>query len=169
MTYPINCSLQNDGDPTSGDYVNIVRTFLIANRKALADAALLLSGTAACGSLFILIESLNGAVKLSRAQRKLLVKLHRLLTLQDVSELDSVEASRFSKIDPGSPKVLELCQLADTLERLLNQIAFSSTDLLHGTLIANTQSRQTRRRAVSQFQPRERQLNRHFSRIGGAA
>ncbi|MFX0542962.1 hypothetical protein ACEWPM_014675 [Roseovarius sp. S4756] len=62
------------------------------------------------------------ARRLTGAQRRQLIALHRLLTLQDVGDPDRIETARFAEIEPDSPFVIECCLLADRLAALLTSI-----------------------------------------------
>jgi hypothetical protein len=48
-------------------------------------------------------------------------KLHDLLTLQHVADLDREECGYFAEIDPADPAVEEICLLSDGLLGILTQ------------------------------------------------
>ncbi|WP_372921985.1 hypothetical protein [Roseovarius sp.] len=96
-----------------------VRKFLKLHGKALAKAAHLLGGGGASARVFLLSEAVVNARRLTSAQRRQLVELHRLLTLQNVGDPERIESALFSKIDPSSAVVEDICLLAENLQRLL--------------------------------------------------
>ncbi len=100
-----------------------VRGFLADHGTDLARKAHTLGGAAASARVFLLIEAVREARRLTRAQRRQLIALHRLLTLQDVGDPDRIETARFAEIDPDSPFVIACCLLADRLSALLSGIA----------------------------------------------
>lgn len=121
MTFHEKIALEGGIDP----HVDLlpVQYFLSEHAAALATAANLLGGPAASGRLFMLVEALRDARRLSRTHRRQLVALHELLSLKHVGEPDRIETGRFAAIDPGAPIVEEICLLADALEQLLRRIA----------------------------------------------
>lgn len=100
-----------------------VRKFLRDQGGALAKAAHRLGGRAASARVFLLCDAVHSAVRLTQAQKRQLVDLHQLLTLENVGDPDRIESALFAEIDPGSPFVDECCQLAEKLEALLRQIS----------------------------------------------
>jgi hypothetical protein len=106
-----------------GTDLNHVRKFLDENGEALAAAANRLGGSAASARVFLLCEAVRCAVRLTQAQRRQLVDLHQLLTLENVGNPDRIESSLFAEIDPGSPFVEECCLLAEKLIALLRKIS----------------------------------------------
>ncbi len=100
-----------------------VRKFLSKYGAALATAAHTLGGAAASSRVFIMTAAVQEAQRLTRAQRRQLVELHRLLTLEHVGDPERIETALFSKIDPGSSIVNDFCLLAEALEALLWQIS----------------------------------------------
>ena len=102
--------------------IDLVRGFLGQHSEALAQAADLLGGPAAEGRARRLAGAVARAPRLSPALRRELEVLHALLSLEDVADLDGVEAACFAAIDPASPLVEEVCLLTDELTRLLDEL-----------------------------------------------
>ena len=101
--------------------VRLLRRFLAQHGEALAQAADLLGGPAAEGRARRLAEAAGRAPRLSRSLQGELEALHRLLSLEDVADLDGVEMACFAAIDPASRLVEEVCLLTDELTRLLDE------------------------------------------------
>ncbi|MEI4262451.1 hypothetical protein [Roseovarius sp. D0-M9] len=110
-------------DISAGLDLKHVRKFLSTYGTALAKAAHLLGGGGASARVFLLCESVLHARRLTVAQRRQLVDLHRLLTLENVGDPERIESGLFSEIHPSSPVVEEICLLAENLQRLLLQIS----------------------------------------------
>ena len=102
--------------------IDLVRRFLGQHSEALAQAADLLGGPQAEGRARRLAGAAAPAPRLSPALRRELEALHALLSLEDVADLDGVEAACFAEIDPASPLVEEVCLLTDELTRLLDEL-----------------------------------------------
>ena len=102
--------------------IDLVRRFLARHSEALAQAADLLGGPAAEGRARRLTEAAGRAPRLSRSLQRELEALHGLLALENVADLDGVEAACFAEIDPASPLVEEVCLLTDELTRLLDEL-----------------------------------------------
>lgn len=100
-----------------------VRSFLRDHGTGLARAAHRLGGPAASARVFLLCEAVRHARRLTRAQACQLVDLHRLLTLEHVSDPERIEAKLFTAIDPASAFVEECCLLSEKLGALLRLIA----------------------------------------------
>lgn len=91
--------------------------FVLANAAAICSSASLLSGPIAEARVHRLIDDVSLASPLtSRLQRELDV-LEDLLSLENVQDLDSVEAECFALIDPSDPVVEEICLLLDGLRQ----------------------------------------------------
>lgn len=103
--------------------LELARAFLHAHGTALAAVAHMLGGAAASGRVFLLIETLRDACRLTRSQHRHLVDLYRLLSLENVGDPERIETAMFAAIDPASPIVEEICRLAEALEALLHQIS----------------------------------------------
>ena len=109
--------------PQSGDpRIQLLRRFLGRHGEALAQAADLLGGPSAEGRARRLAGAAAHAPRMSRSLQRELEALHRLLALEDVADLDGVEAACFAEIDPASPLVEEVCLLSDELTRLLDEL-----------------------------------------------
>ncbi len=81
---------------------------------ALISAAALLGRKPAVRRTARLLEDVLSAPGLTRRMRQDLVGLLRLLSLECVDDITSLEASCFSEIDPTSPVVEEICELTDS-------------------------------------------------------
>ena len=125
MTYHQEIAAIFGSDPAQ------VCTFLDDHGSALARAAHMLGGPGASARVFLMSEAVRHARRLTRAQRRQLIDLHRLLTLQNVGDPDRIECACNAEIDPDSPFVDECCLLAEGLEVLLRQI--SEYDPVGGT------------------------------------
>jgi hypothetical protein len=99
-----------------------VCSFLFEQGSALANAARLLGGSAASTRVILLCEAVRDAARLTRAHRRQLVALHKLLTLQHVADQNRIESVLFSEIDPSAHVVEEICWLADSLGQVLRDI-----------------------------------------------
>jgi hypothetical protein len=108
--------------------LHAVRSFVDEHGLAVANAAHVLGGPAASGRFYIFAETLRDADQLTRSQRRQLVKLHELLTLQHVGDPDRIETQRFSEIHPELPIVDEICLLSDRLQELLTLISDQDRD-----------------------------------------
>ena len=97
--------------------------FLLDHAEALIIAAALLGGQSAVRSTSSLLEKFVDAPRLTRTLRHELVELHRLLALDRVDDLESLEAACFAEIDPASPAVEEICALTDALHSHLLALA----------------------------------------------
>lgn len=91
--------------------------YLCAHAEALLNAAALLGDRPAVRRTARLLEELvETRQPLTRRLRREILGLHRLLSLDCVDDLDSLEAVCFAGIDPASPAVEEVCLLTDGLE-----------------------------------------------------
>lgn len=88
-------------------------TFVIAHADALVNAASLLGGAQAAINVAEIVRDIAEPLPLTRRLARKLEGLRELLTLEHVSDLDSVEAAHFAAIDPASPAVAEICWLTD--------------------------------------------------------
>ena len=109
--------------PLSEPAAEAASCFLTERADALLSAAELLGGGTARRRTGRLIRDLAGAPCLTRRLRAELVALHRLLSLQDVDDLESDAAAFFAAIDPANPAVEEICLLTDALTSLLEALA----------------------------------------------
>lgn len=73
--------------------------------------------------MFLLCEAVDAATRLTNAQKRQLVELYQLLTLENVGDPDRIESALLAEIDLASPFVEDCCLLAEKLEALLRQIA----------------------------------------------
>jgi len=102
-----------------------VRVFLDIHGTALANAAYLLGGGAASGSVFNLIDGVRNAKRITKAHIKRLHGLYALLVLENVGDSKRLEATLFAEIIPGSKVVEEICLLADRLADLLGSLGIA--------------------------------------------
>lgn len=100
-----------------------VRRFLRDHGTALALAARRLGGPATSARVFLLCEAGQHTRRLTRAQSNQLVDFHQLLTLEHVSDPDSIECGLFAQINPALEFVDDCCVLSEELGSLLRQIA----------------------------------------------
>ena len=102
--------------------------FLAHHAEPLLAAATLLGGRPALRRTARLLEDILDAPGLSRRLRREIVGLHRLLSLDCVSDPESLEAACFAAIDPASPAVEEICVLTDDLRAHLAALAETEED-----------------------------------------
>lgn len=114
-----------------------VAHFLQCHAEALISAAALLGGRPAVARTARLIEDVAEARTLTRRLRRELKGLHRLLSLQCVGDIDSLEAACFAVIDPASPAVEEICLLCDELTERLEALPGSVERCPAGSGIRN--------------------------------
>lgn len=96
--------------------------FLDEHGCALVNASELLRGPAAAGRTLRLIETAAGATRLSRALRREIEAVHRLLSGADVGDPDGIGTLHFATVAPESPVVEEICLLTDRVRALLDCI-----------------------------------------------
>ncbi|CUH82696.1 hypothetical protein [Tropicibacter naphthalenivorans] len=89
--------------------------FILSNVRALECAAVLLGGPAAQKRCRLLFDDIAMSPQLTRRLHRELDVLDDLLSLRHVSDETSIEASRFSQIDPMDPAVEDICVLLDGL------------------------------------------------------
>lgn len=92
------------------------------HRDALLNASELLGGPGAERRCMKLLDDLREAKTLTRRLRAELVDLHRLLVLDRIDDLESVEAACFAEMSPADSRVHDICLLADRLHDLLRAI-----------------------------------------------
>lgn len=98
------------------------RRFFDQHGIAAVNVSILLGGERAQGQCIRLISDLGEAQALTRSHRLSLINLHKLFTLQDITELDSSDIY-YVNIRPDDPRVEDICLLADQLFNLLIAIA----------------------------------------------
>lgn len=96
-----------------------LRAFVGAHRNALLDAALLLGGGPGLRIAQTVINGLQDPRLPSRRTLRDLDRLLGLLKLENAHREGTIEAERFSTIDPTDPCVEELCLLADQFSEVL--------------------------------------------------
>lgn len=102
--------------------------FLVGNADAFISASALLGGPQAVRRTARLLEDLLDAPRLTGRLRREIVRLHRLLSLECVDDLESLEAQCFAEIDPASAHVEEVCLLVDRLRDCLFALAKAEGD-----------------------------------------
>lgn len=100
-----------------------LQTFMLDHAAAFHCAAKLLGGPSATRRCARLLSDIGTAVAPTRRLRRELDWLHGLLTLENVHDIESEEAARFSLIDPADPRVAEICALADALRDQIEGLA----------------------------------------------
>lgn len=97
--------------------------YLEEHAEALANAARLLGGAAAALRVEDLVcEIRGGAARLSLHTRHRIARLHALLSLEPADEVDSELLDFSCAIDPGDPRVHEICALSEGLAALLHDL-----------------------------------------------
>lgn len=91
--------------------------FILGNAAAICSSAALLGGSAAEARVHRLIDDVSLATPLTSRMERELDALENLLSLENVQDMDSVEAERFARIDPSDPVVEEICLLLDGLRQ----------------------------------------------------
>lgn len=97
-------------------------SFLVEHADALQNAARLLGGAKAVKHVTEIINDLPEQRALPRRLACKLEGLRALLTLENVSDFDSVEAEYFAQIDPADPVVSEICWLTDQFTTYLEDL-----------------------------------------------
>ena len=98
------------------------RAHFSENGPALCSAAGILAGDAGTASVLRLMSDLRQATALERGLRRRLVNLHRLLSLDPISDGFDQDLSPWTILDPASPEVEEICLQTDRLYELLKKI-----------------------------------------------
>ena len=91
--------------------------FILANATAICSSASLLGGPVAEARVHRLIDDVSLASPLTSQMERELDALEDLLSLENVQDMDSVEAEHFARIDPCAPVVEEICLLLDGLRQ----------------------------------------------------
>ncbi|QDI76927.1 hypothetical protein [Leisingera aquaemixtae] len=99
-----------------------LKDFFQNQSEALQNAAVLLGGQPALRCVHALLDDLTIQPSITRRMKTNLVKLQKVLTLENVHDMDRIEAALFAEIDPASPIVEEICLLSDQLDDLLQPI-----------------------------------------------
>jgi len=92
------------------------------NGPALCSAAGILAGDVGTARVLRLMSDLRTATALERGLRRRLVDLHRLLSLNPVSDSSDQDLPPWTVLDPGSPEVEDICLLTDRFYELLKKI-----------------------------------------------
>ena len=97
-------------------------SFLVEHAEPLLNAAGLLGGAQAISHVAELIRDIPERKTLSRRLARKLEGLRDLLTLEHVSDFETIEAEHFCLLDPESPVVEEICWLTDQFTAYLNDL-----------------------------------------------
>ena len=120
-------SLSTSFPPRSGrTAATPLYVFVQHHRQGLWHAAGLLGGKGGQRLVDEFITALAARPGLSPRAIRLLKRLLRLLSLEDVAVPDSVEAGCFAAIDPADPAVEEICLLTDGLREAATQTVAAS-------------------------------------------
>lgn len=106
--------------------LELTRDFFDEHNEAMLNAAAMLGGPAAHRRCLRFMSAIAESASLSRPLRQELVWLHQLISLENVGEPDSEEATRFAMFDLLDPRVEEICLETDRLFELL--LAISELD-----------------------------------------
>ncbi len=99
-----------------------LQAFLRGHSEALQNTALLLGGQPALRRTQRLLEDISGGRRLTRRLERELCVLHRLLSLEDVCDFETIEAAYFAELDPASPVTEEICLLCDRFTDCLDAL-----------------------------------------------
>ena len=97
--------------------------FIVTNAAAICSSASLLGGPVAEARVHRLIDDVSLASPLTSRMERELNALEDLLSLENVQDIDSVEAEHFARIDPCAPVVEDICLLLDGLRQARAQSA----------------------------------------------
>lgn len=92
-----------------------LRRMFSEKREALSDAATLLSGARGAALVTKIVDGLQRDVRIGRGTADALGSLSDILMLAHVDDPTRLESVLFSRIDPASPDVENICLLADEL------------------------------------------------------
>jgi hypothetical protein len=106
---------------TAAATADALREFAGNHREALLSAANLLGGPDASRAAAEALEALASEKVPSRSTRRRFEALLELLSLENVHDEPREEAARFAAIDPGDPRVEEICLLTDLLRDALER------------------------------------------------
>jgi len=112
-----------------------LRTFIDEQADGLFDAAALLGGLPGARTAHSVIDGLNNAGTPSRRTVRALDDLLDLLMLENVHDVERIEAAQFAALDPASPVVEEICLLADGLHNAISTYR-RSLDTMHAEKVA---------------------------------
>ncbi|MDA5557690.1 hypothetical protein [Shimia sp. MMG029] len=101
------------------DPLKDLREFFHDQSEALQNTAVLLGGQPALRCVHALMDDLATQPSITRRMKSNFVRLQAMLTLNEVHDMDRIEAALFAAIDPASPIVEEICLLSDQLDELL--------------------------------------------------
>jgi hypothetical protein len=97
-------------------------SFLVEHAEALLNAAGILGGSQAISHVAELIRDIPEQRTLSRRLARKLEGLRDLLTLEHVSDFETIEAEHFCLLDPENTVVEEICWLTDQFTDYLNDL-----------------------------------------------
>ena len=89
--------------------------FILSDAAAICSSAALLGGSAAEARVHRLIDDVSLASPLTSRMEGELDALEDLPSLENVQDMDSVDAEHFARIDPCDPVVEDICLLLDGL------------------------------------------------------
>ncbi|WP_299605675.1 hypothetical protein [uncultured Tateyamaria sp.] len=100
----------------SQDTLRDFRGFVQHHREGLQNASLLLGGQAWLQRMQALIDDVTGSTVLTRRMSVELQAPGDLLSLENVHDVDRIEAAYFADLDPASPYVEDICLLAEAMK-----------------------------------------------------
>ncbi|WP_170507453.1 hypothetical protein [Ruegeria arenilitoris] len=104
------------------DPLKDLREFFHDQSEALQNAAVLLGGQPALRCVHALMDDLATQPSITRRMKSNFVRQQAVLTLDEVHDMDRIEAALFAAIDPASPIAEEICLLSDQLGEQLQAI-----------------------------------------------
>lgn len=128
---PIRDQQMFDCIPSETDIepIQLVRSFLFDHGHQLAEAAALLGGPSAEAMAISCGVAVEEAAVVTSSVRRRLIRLHRLLTLENVGDPYALETDLCMALDPASVEVETICLLTDLLAELLRAIGCFEGDL----------------------------------------
>ena len=100
----------------------LARCLFFDHGHELAEAAAMLGGASAEARVVSCALTLEEAGRITSRIQRDLVSLHRLLSLEQVGDLDCLEAALFAEMHPASREVETICLLTDMLADVLDAI-----------------------------------------------
>lgn len=99
-----------------------LQDFMRGHSEGLQNASVLLGGKPALKATDGLINEICEGSDLTQRLRHGLVRLHQLLSLEFVHDLNRPESAYFADLDPGAPYVEDICLLSEALKGILFRI-----------------------------------------------
>jgi hypothetical protein len=103
----------NLDDTVASPLCPVLLTFFTDHADALRNAAYLLSRGRGLRIVDHIIDSISKRPTLTRTTWQAIQELYDILTLENVDDLESVEAACFAVLDPAAPVVEDICLLTD--------------------------------------------------------